>query len=158
MRADLCELPTRRRAEDCPPYLGVYAMPDVRLRCMHGSPRPQKAASHNSAMGDRGQLVLYHHQPRASGQKPTVPCRHRRCCARCHEVQSREIRLALPLCLLMPDHLHAVIAFPREAGMAMIVKNWKKFLAGEHAVSWQRDFFDHRLRDHHEVEEKPTTS
>jgi putative transposase len=58
------------------------------------------------------------------------------------------------LCLLMPDHLHAIIAFPREPGMAMIVKNWKKFVAGEHGVNWQRDFFDHRLRDHHELEEK----
>ena len=34
------------------------------------------------------------------------------------------------LCLLMPDHLHAIIAFPREPGMEMTVKNWKKFIAG----------------------------
>ncbi len=34
------------------------------------------------------------------------------------------------------------------------VKNWKKFVAGKHGVDWQRDFFDHRLRDHHELEEK----
>ena len=58
------------------------------------------------------------------------------------------------LCLLMPDHLHAIIAFPRDPGMAMTVKNWKKFVAGKHGVEWQRDFFDHRLRDHHELEEK----
>jgi putative transposase len=58
------------------------------------------------------------------------------------------------MCLLMPDHLHAIISFPREPGMATTVKNWKKFVAGEHGVSWQRDFFDHRLRDDHELEEK----
>ncbi len=58
------------------------------------------------------------------------------------------------LCLLMPDHLHAIIAFPREPGMATCVKNWKKFVAGKHGVDWQRDFFDHRLRDHHELQEK----
>jgi len=58
------------------------------------------------------------------------------------------------LCLLMPDHLHAIIAFPREPGMQTTVKNWKKFVAGKHGVDWQRDFFDHRLRDHHELEEK----
>jgi REP element-mobilizing transposase RayT len=58
------------------------------------------------------------------------------------------------LCLLMPDHLHAIIAFPREPGMQTIVRNWKKFVAGKHSVNWQRDFFDHRLRDHHELEEK----
>ena len=58
------------------------------------------------------------------------------------------------LCLLMPDHVHAIIAFPREPGMATTIKNWKKFVAGKHGVDWQRDFFDHRLRDHHELEEK----
>jgi len=62
--------------------------------------------------------------------------------------------LALRLCLLMPDHLHAIIAFPREPGMATTVKNWKKFVAEKYGVDWQRDFFDHRLRDHHELEEK----
>jgi putative transposase len=58
------------------------------------------------------------------------------------------------LCLLMPDHLHAIIAFPRDPGMETTVKNWKKFVAGKHGVDWQRDFFDHRFRDHHELDEK----
>src|SRR5437016_4359494 len=49
------------------------------------------------------------------------------------------------LCLLMPDHLHAIIAFPREPGMKKAIKNWKKYLAGKYGVRWQRDFFDHRL-------------
>ena len=56
--------------------------------------------------------------------------------------------------LLMPDHLHAILAFPREPGMKMTIKNWKKYLAGKLGVDWQRDFFDHRLRNHHELEEK----
>jgi hypothetical protein len=54
----------------------------------------------------------------------------------------------------MPDHLHAILAFPREPGTATTIKNWKKYVAGKHRVNWQRDFFDHRLRDHHEVHEK----
>jgi hypothetical protein len=58
------------------------------------------------------------------------------------------------LCLLMPDHLHAILALPREPGMTTVIKNWKKYVAGKHGVDWQRDFFDHRLRDHHEVDEK----
>ena len=58
------------------------------------------------------------------------------------------------LCLLMPDHLHAILAFPREPGMGMVIKNWKKYVVGKHGVDWQRDFFDHRLRDHHELDEK----
>ena len=47
-------------------------------------------------MGSRWQLVLYHNQLRAAGQKPIVSCRHWRCRARRDEVQPREIRLALP--------------------------------------------------------------
>ncbi|MGA2240866.1 MAG: hypothetical protein ABSH11_02360 [Verrucomicrobiota bacterium] len=58
------------------------------------------------------------------------------------------------LMLLMPDHLHAVIAFPREAGMKATMTNWKRFLARNEKIVWQRDFFDHRLRDHHEETEK----
>ena len=58
------------------------------------------------------------------------------------------------LCLLMPDHLHAILAFSREWELRTVVRNWKKFVAGETAVNWQRDFFDHRLRSHHELEEK----
>jgi len=38
--------------------------------------------------------------------------------------------------------------------MATAIKNWKKFVAGKHGVDWQRNFFDHRLRDHHELDEK----
>ena len=58
------------------------------------------------------------------------------------------------LCLLMPDHLHAIIAFPREPDMKTVISNWKKFVASKFGVKWQRDFFDHRLRDHHELQEK----
>jgi putative transposase len=58
------------------------------------------------------------------------------------------------LALLMPDHLHAILAFPPEPGMETTVKNWKKFVARQHGVEWQRDFFDHRLRNDQELQEK----
>ncbi len=58
------------------------------------------------------------------------------------------------LCLLMPDHLHAIIAFQREPGMKTVIANWKKFVAVKHSIEWQRDFFDHRLRDQNELDEK----
>jgi putative transposase len=58
------------------------------------------------------------------------------------------------LCLLMPDHLHGIFAFPREPGMKTTIKNWKKFVAGKLGVEWQRDFFDHRLRNRDELVEK----
>ena len=54
----------------------------------------------------------------------------------------------------MPDHLHAIIAFPRDPGMKPTVSEWKKYLARVHKISWQRDFFDHRLQNHHQEIEK----
>jgi REP element-mobilizing transposase RayT len=54
------------------------------------------------------------------------------------------------LMLLMPDHLHAIIAFPREPGMRSTVRFWKGYLSRFHPIRWQDDFFDHRLRNHHE--------
>jgi len=56
--------------------------------------------------------------------------------------------------LLMPDHLHAVLAFPPAPGMKKSVENWKHYLATHQKIDWQRDFFDHRLRNHLELEKK----
>ena len=58
------------------------------------------------------------------------------------------------LALLMPDHLHAILAFPPEPGMKTTLCNWKKFTAVKHGIEWQRDFFDHRLRSNEELFEK----
>ena len=58
--------------------------------------------------------------------------------------------------LLMPDHLHAMAAFSWEvgSGMSAIIENWKRYLATHHGVSWQRDFFDHRIRNEEDHSEK----
>jgi REP element-mobilizing transposase RayT len=58
------------------------------------------------------------------------------------------------LMLLMPDHVHAVIAFSRHAAMKRLVSNWKHYLACHHEVVWQESFFDHRLRNHQEEDGK----
>ena len=58
------------------------------------------------------------------------------------------------LLLLMPDHLHAIIACPKEPGLKKAIANWKHYLATHQKIDWQRDFFDHRLRDHHAEQEK----
>ena len=50
------------------------------------------------------------------------------------------------LFLLMPDHVHALLAFPREESMRRVVADWKRYTVRRGGVRWQRDFFDHRLR------------
>ena len=56
--------------------------------------------------------------------------------------------------LLMPDHLHGIFAFSPMHQMRTVVKNWKKYVAGKLGIEWQRDFFEHRLRNEQELGEK----
>ena len=58
------------------------------------------------------------------------------------------------LFLLMPDHLHGLISFSRETSMQSSIHNWKRFLARQEGIAWQRDFFDHRLRHDESLTEK----
>jgi REP element-mobilizing transposase RayT len=51
------------------------------------------------------------------------------------------------LFLLMPDHLHALLSFPPSSkSVQKIVSKWKEWTAKELGIAWQRDFFEHRLR------------
>ena len=58
------------------------------------------------------------------------------------------------LFLLMPDHLHALIAFPADSQMPKVVAFFKEITAKKTGVRWQRDFFDHRLRSDESLGEK----
>ena len=60
------------------------------------------------------------------------------------------------LLLLMPDHLHALISFPQDQTMETVIRAWKHYLAKEQGILWQRDFFDHRIRQNESHEEKET--
>ena len=57
------------------------------------------------------------------------------------------------LFLLMPDHGHAIMAFPRERPMSDSIRNWKRGTARVQGVDWQDGYFDHRLRSEREARE-----
>jgi putative transposase len=69
-----------------------------------------------------------------------------------HDRQAWFCRFAL----LMPDHLHAILAVPRDPGLKTTLSRWKHYIATQHKIEWQRDFFDHRLRNEAELKEKST--
>jgi REP element-mobilizing transposase RayT len=50
------------------------------------------------------------------------------------------------LALAMPDHFHALLSFPGPKPMTKVIADFKSWLAKQHGIRWQRDFFDHRLR------------
>ena len=86
------------------------------------------------------------------------------------------------LFLIMPDHVHALISFPpsdlgvgtpgpgvrgdgghlgemslpiNQAGtLQSIVTTWKRWMARQLGITWQRDFFEHRLRSDESRQEK----
>lgn len=54
----------------------------------------------------------------------------------------------------MPDHLHALLSFPASKSMQSAVSQWKHYTASQYAICWQRDYFDHRLRQEESFKEK----
>jgi REP element-mobilizing transposase RayT len=71
-------------------------------------------------------------------------------------VEFRQSRLDwhASLLVLMPDHLHVLVAFPHDREMRKTITDWKSLLARKGGIAWQRDFFDHRIRDHENWEQK----
>ena len=51
------------------------------------------------------------------------------------------------LFLAMPDHIHMLVSFDGKVRMASAIAQWKRWVSSQTDVKWQRDFFDHRLRD-----------
>ncbi len=60
------------------------------------------------------------------------------------------------LFLLMPDHVHALIVFPPDKIMSTVLGAWKSYVTKQHGVSWQRGYFDHRLRNADSYDAKAT--
>jgi putative transposase len=59
------------------------------------------------------------------------------------------------LALIMPDHVHLLVAFPAsDKRMQTIVSKWKEWTAKSLSIQWQRDFFEHRLRKEESRREK----
>jgi REP element-mobilizing transposase RayT len=58
------------------------------------------------------------------------------------------------LALAMPDHFHGLFGFPETKSMDQVITAVKSWMAGKHGIRWQRDFFDHRIRNPESAAEK----
>jgi len=58
------------------------------------------------------------------------------------------------LLVIMPDHLHVLASFPVDVNLKTFVGSWKRYLAKNNRIQWQRDFFDHRIRNDENLDEK----
>ena len=51
-------------------------------------------------------------------------------------------------CVVMPDHVHAIISPADDVDLTRSVANFKRWLARQKGISWQRGFLDHRIRNY----------
>jgi REP element-mobilizing transposase RayT len=63
-------------------------------------------------------------------------------------------RFWVHLFLAMPDHLHALVAFPSDQSMEKVLRDWKRFVAKRTDIIWQDGFFDRRLRQEESLVQK----
>ena len=55
-------------------------------------------------------------------------------------------RWYVSLLVLMPDHFHAILSFPSEEKLSELIRNWKSYTSRQLGITWQRNFFEHRVR------------
>ena len=58
------------------------------------------------------------------------------------------------LVLFMPDHVHALMVFAPDRPLSRVISDWKRYTARHLGIRWQRDFFDHRIRNEESLAEK----
>lgn len=58
------------------------------------------------------------------------------------------------LMLIMPDHLHFIATFDLTKRLKTTVSAWKRYQTKTLGIEWQTDFFEHRLRNQAEFDEK----
>jgi REP element-mobilizing transposase RayT len=58
------------------------------------------------------------------------------------------------LALIMPDHVHLIATFDLANGLKSTVSAWKRYQTRTLGIDWQSDFFEHRLRNQAEFDEK----
>lgn len=58
------------------------------------------------------------------------------------------------LILAMPDHLHLIVLIPRMHGIESVMTDFKRSVSLKRPIDWQRDGFDHRLRNRAQLRAK----
>jgi len=68
------------------------------------------------------------------------------------EVYENIGKWSVDVALVMPDHVHLIMRSP--SALSAVIASWKRWTAKNLGVRWQRDFFDHRIRQSESLREK----
>ena len=58
------------------------------------------------------------------------------------------------LILAIPDHLHLIVLIPRMPSIESVMTDFKRSVSLKRTIDWQRDGFDHRLRNRAQLRAK----
>jgi len=58
------------------------------------------------------------------------------------------------LMLAMPDHVHLIVRIPRDPGIALAIRRFKRAASYGNEIRWQAAAFDHRIRSDDSYREK----
>ena len=58
------------------------------------------------------------------------------------------------IAVLMPDHLHLIISIPEKSHLSEVIRGFKRWATKHLKISWQRGFFEHRLRSYSSANQK----
>ena len=56
--------------------------------------------------------------------------------------------------VVMPDHVHLMVTFDLARGIGKTLQEWKAYHAKVNGIRFQGDFFEHRIRNDEEFDEK----
>ncbi len=54
----------------------------------------------------------------------------------------------------MPDHIHLLVSVSEDSSLSLVIGMWKHWLKFTQSIDWQRNFFDHRVRDEENMKQK----
>ena len=69
-------------------------------------------------------------------------------------IYHEKMRWQVGLIVLMPDHLHGLVSVDGRDSLAEIIRSYKRITSKLARITWQRNFFDHRLRHDESFREK----
>ena len=123
---------------------------------MSGEPRPVRKSLHHTAPSfvEAGEVFFLTVCAEIRGSQDIIAPPTARILLDSARFYHDSGRWWLRLLVLMPDHLHALVALPGQEILTRTVGDWKRYATRKTGLHWQKNFFDHRLRNDESLEQK----
>ena len=117
-------LPVRTVLDHSPPYWDQY--PEWFVTICTDTPKVNSLCTHGVAESLLGGIGEYH----------------------------QKFKWFADIAVLMPDHIHLIISVSRMIILSEVIRSFKRWAARDLKISWQKGFFEHRLRSYSSANQK----